>query len=237
MIGIIIILIVSWALLYLLQKKNLCVLGIFPIKKRVLQGILGFFFALLLNGLMVFIYSEIAQQTWSAQPSILISEIAVSFWFHLKSALYEELLFRGAILYILLARLKATYALLISSAAFGVYHWFSYGMLGGSIIPLVYIFVITGFMGYAWGYSYVKTKSIALALGMHLGWNYLTTLCLDGNPYGELVFASTGGSVLSNTMGTIISILKGIVPPIIVLVFVKYYTRNKKPKPVSTDFG
>ena len=228
MIVIIIILIVSWVLLYLFEKKDLRVLGFFPVTKRALQCILGLFFGVVLNGLLVFIHSEIAQQSWSLQSSIGVSEIALSFWYHLKSALYEELLFRGAILYILLSRLKTTYALLLSSAAFGIYHWFTYGLLGGNIIPLVYVFVITGFMGYAWGYSFVKTNSIALALGMHLGWNFLTTLCLDGNPFGELLFVSSGGNILSDPLELTVSTLKGIIPPIVVLLFVKYITKNKK---------
>ncbi len=228
MIGILIILIISWALLYLFEKKNLLVLGVYPFKTRILECIIGFFFSLVLNGLIVFIYSEITKQSWSLQSSIGVSEIALSFWYHLKSALYEELLFRGAILYILLSRLKTTYALLLSSAAFGIYHWFTYGLLGGNIVPLVYVFVITGFMGYVWGYSFVKTNSIALALGMHLGWNFLTTLCLDGNPFGELLFVSSGGNILSDPLELTVSTLKGIIPPIIVLLFVKYITINKK---------
>tara|TARA_R100000935_G_scaffold27288_1_gene47405 strand:- start:80177 stop:80881 length:705 start_codon:yes stop_codon:yes gene_type:complete len=228
MIGILIILILSWGLLYVFEKKDLRTLGPFPLTKRILQFITGLFFTLILNGIVVYIQSEISQRTWTLQPSIHISEIVLSFWYHLKSAVYEELLFRGAILYILLSRLKKTYALLISSAAFGVYHWFSYGMLGGNIIPMIYVFVITGFMGYAWGYSFVKTKSIALAVGMHLGWNFLVTLCLDAAPYGELLLAGTDEKILSGTTETVISIFKGILPPIGILLFVKYYTRNKK---------
>jgi len=228
MIGIIVILIVSWVLLYVFEKKNLGVLGGYHIKKRIFQFGVGVLFGLLLNGFAVFIHSKIAGQTWSIRPSIDISEIALSFWYHLKSALFEELVFRGAILYILLSRLKATYALLISAAAFGVYHWFSYGMLGGHIIPLVYVFVITGFMGYAWGYCFLKTKSIALALGIHLGWNFLTALCLDGSPYGELLFVSTDGKMLSETMGLIVSVIKGLAPPVVIVMFVKFFSRNKK---------
>ena len=83
-------------------------------------------------------------------------------------------------------------------------------------------------MGYAWGYCFVQTKSIVLALGIHLGWNFLTALCLEGSPYGELLWVSTDGKMLSETTGLIFSIAKGLVPPIVILMCVKYFTRNKK---------
>ena len=101
MIGIIAILLVSWGLLYLLQGKNLRVLGFLPISKRSIQFIIGFFFSLLLNGLIVWTQAEVLQLEWRLQDTVEISAIVQSLWYHFTSALTEELVFRGAILYIL----------------------------------------------------------------------------------------------------------------------------------------
>jgi membrane protease YdiL (CAAX protease family) len=49
-------------------------------------------------------------------------------WWTLFSVLYEELIFRGVVLYILIKRIGEVKAILISCIAFGIYHWFSYGL-------------------------------------------------------------------------------------------------------------
>ena len=203
-------------------------MGFLPISKRSIQFIIGFFFSLLLNGLIVWTQAEVLQLEWRLQDTVEISAIVQSLWYHFTSALTEELVFRGAILYILFTRFKTTYALLITAFAFGIYHWFSYGMLGGRLVPLIYVLITTGFIGYVWGYAFVKTKSIALAFGLHVGWNFLTTLCMEATPYGELIFESSGGITPSETTELLVPLAKGLLPPLIMLLFIKLYVRKTK---------
>ena len=53
--------------------------------------------------------------------------------------LYEELLFRGYLLYQAMRLLGARRAVLLDAAAFGVYHWFSYdeSSAGRFLLPLL----------------------------------------------------------------------------------------------------
>jgi membrane protease YdiL (CAAX protease family) len=39
-------------------------------------------------------------------------------------------------------------------------------------MPMVVVFIITGFMGWAWAFAFNKTNSMALPAGFHLGWNF-----------------------------------------------------------------
>ena len=78
-------------------------------------------------------------------------------WWNIKSVLYEELIFRGVLFYILIKKLGALKALIISSVAFGIYHWFTYEILG-NVPAMIYVFFFTGVVGMLYGYGYIKTR-------------------------------------------------------------------------------
>ena len=104
--------------------------------------------------------------------------------------LYEELIFRGVLLYILIKRLGVTKAILISAIAFGAYHWFSFNLLG-SWLAMIYVFIITGIMGLILAYAYAKTLSMYIAIGFHLGWNFVNGFVFSRGPIGNGVFIVT----------------------------------------------
>ena len=104
----------------------------------------------------------------------------------------------------------------ISSIAFGIYHWFSFGILG-SIIPMIVVFVGTGLMGYAWALSFSKTKSIAMPIGLHFGWNFTFNTVFSNGPLGNGILFSESNNIISDWF----SLIGLWVVPIIVLLFVK----------------
>jgi membrane protease YdiL (CAAX protease family) len=81
--------------------------------------------------------------------------------------LTEELVFRGAILYILISKIGSSRTILLSAILFGVYHWFSFGVIG-NLMAMLFVFIGTGLMGYAWALAFSKTNSIFLPFGLHL---------------------------------------------------------------------
>ncbi len=149
MIGLLVLLVISWGLLFLFEKKNLNAIGVVPTFQRLIQFFVGF--ALIVVICLILIYIE----TWvkSVQWEFLGTRYRVlyeAFVYHLRSALTEDLVFRGAALYILIQRLGARWAIWISAVCFGVYHVFSYGILEERWILIVYVVLVTGFAGYVW---------------------------------------------------------------------------------------
>jgi hypothetical protein len=216
MIGILILLAISWALLYLTERKSILALGIVPIRRRLQQFGIGFLLTSLLCISVQFLEVTLKSSEWHLNKEIdAVLILRMSFW-DLKSVITEELIFRGAILYILIRKLGTLKGMWISSIAFGIYHWFSFGILG-SIIPMIVVFVGTGLMGYAWALSFSKTKSIAMPIGLHFGWNFTFNTVFSNGPLGNGILFSESNNIISDWF----SLIGLWVVPIIVLLFVK----------------
>ncbi len=131
-----------------------------------------------------FLEKVLSSAEWTINDNMLSIELLQRFWWDFRSVLTEELLFRGALLYILIQRLGEKKAILISAIAFGIYHWFSFGIIG-NLVPMIVVFLGTGLMGYVWGLAFAKTRSILLPLGLHLGWNFTLNSMFSQGPLGE----------------------------------------------------
>ena len=227
MIGIIVILAISWLLLHFIQKQSLSVLGFWPLKKGMVQLVIGFVLIILIRFLFTFIESQLRAFEWTLNPNFQLSLAAKAFWYHLKSALTEELIYRGAALYILIQRIGDKKALWLSAIIFGVYHWFSYDLFGSGIVAMVYVLVITGLSGYVWAYTYFKTGSLMMPLGFHLGSNFLLTFYLPNQPYGELLYSITDVAVYNDWIELLIAFFPGLGPSLLTLFCVKFMLKRK----------
>ena len=226
MLGLLVIIVVSWVLLYFIEKENIEALGIIPYGKRIIQFLTGILFITLVILLNIYIENIFLKVDWKLQTSINYKMIFESCLYHFRSALTEDLVFRGAILYILINRLGAKWAIFISAFFFGVYHVFSYGMTGDSIFPILYVILVTGFTGYVWAYSFYKTKSIMLALGFHFGNNLVMTFFYPSQPFGELIFKELSRvNITSEWYGLLFFVFKGLFPSIMTLAFVELLSR------------
>ena len=211
MLGLLVFLLISWGLLYLTEKKNLNALGLIPSKDRLLQFVLGL--VILVLSCLVLIGIETAVQSVQWESTEFDFETFVqALYYHWRSALTEDLVFRGALLYILLQRLGSQRALWISAVCFGVYHLFSYGILEDRWILIAYVIVITGFTGYVWAYAFSKTRSMYLGLGFHMGYNLLMACFYEAQPYGELLFSEVSKQELLDPLASFYSIFRGLVP-------------------------
>ncbi len=112
---------------------------------------------------------------------------------NINSVLYEELLFRGYLLYQAVRWLGPRRGVLLGAAAFGIYHWFSYGVFG-SPVSMAFVFVLTGSFGLMLGLAFSKTKSIAAPIGLHLGWNTVAYLVFSGGPFGAGLLVPSHGA-------------------------------------------
>src|SRR5688500_7879100 len=189
MLGIIIQLILSWIIVFAIERKHLGVLGLAPSKQRIKE--LGLFFLVssicCALGFIIKIISN--DQVWHLNPKLSFMLVLEGFWWNLKSVLFEELIFRGVLLYILIRRLGSAYAMVISAAAFGIYHWFSYGIIGNPE-QMTYVFILTGMMGLLLAYAYNKTFSLYVPIAIHLGWNLVQNFIFSSGPIDDGIFIS-----------------------------------------------
>lgn len=187
MAGIIVQLIISWLIIWFFEKKNLGVLGLLPTEKRGLDFLLFFAITSICCTLGFFMKMVIDNQHWRVNPALSFSMAAEGARWNIISVLFEELIFRGVLLYILIKRMGASKAIFISAAAFGGYHWFSFQVFGNPV-QMVFVFFITGAMGLLLAYAYAKTLSLYLPIGIHFGWNLTQNFTFSDGPIGKGIF-------------------------------------------------
>jgi len=184
MLGIFIQLLVSWLLLWLFEKQGLEVFGFYPTRKR-LTGFALFFIITAICCSSDFIMRMIfARQQWQLNPKLTAGLIFSGLWWNIKSVLFEEFIFRGALMYILIKKLGATKAIIISSICFGIYHWFSHEVIGNPV-QMAITFVVTGTMGLLYAYAYAKTFSLYFPIAIHLGWNLTSSVIFSTGIIGD----------------------------------------------------
>lgn len=184
MLGILIQLLVSWLLLWLFEKKGLEVLGFYPTKKRLCCFALFFIITALCCSSDFLMRMAFAEQQWQLNPKLTAGLIASGVWWNVKSVLFEEFIFRGALMYIIIKKLGATKAIIISSIAFGIYHWFSHEVIGNPV-QMIITFLTTGLMGVVYAYGYAKTFSLYIPMAIHLGWNLTSSIVFSSSIIGD----------------------------------------------------
>jgi membrane protease YdiL (CAAX protease family) len=226
MIGILVAITISWLLLYSIEKKNILTLGFLPMVKRLKQFLIGFLVTGILCVLVQYLESYHKSSIWVLNDNIIGEIILKSFWWDFKSVLTEELIFRGALLYILIRKIGSKKSILISAIAFGIYHWLSYGVLG-NVMAMILVFIGTGLMGYAWAWAFSKTKSLMLPFGLHLGWNFIYNTIFSKGPLGESFLISQGGKELTDWTSLLNFVTGLVLVPILILIYVKCFVKDE----------
>lgn len=189
MIGIIVQLAISWLLIWIFEKKDLGVLGLRPTQKRLAD----FFLFLIITALCCasgFFMRMNFGERWILNPVLTWKLVAEGAWWNIKSVLFEELIFRGVLLYILIKRSGVLKGIVISAVAFGIYHWFSFELFGNTS-GMITTFLITGTMGLVYAYGYAKSFSIYIPSAIHLGWNFTQGFVFSQGPVGNGIFVAT----------------------------------------------
>jgi CAAX protease family protein len=225
MVGIVVQLCISWLVVWLLERKNLSVLGFYPSKRHLIDFILFFCIAAACCSVGFLMKIYFSGQAWQLNPDLSARLILNGIWWNVKSVLFEELIFRGVLLYILIKRIGFLKGIIISSIAFGIYHWFSFGVFG-SIVPMIVTFLMTATMGLLLAYGYSKTFSLYIPIAIHLGWNLTQTFIFSQGPIGHGLFISTTGNSF-RTDSYFIFILVTFLPIVLVLLVSFLLIKNK----------
>jgi len=222
MVGIIIILIISWLLLWVVEKKNLSVLGFTPTKNRLANFCVGFFMTGLLCAVYHYIKVVVVHNFWMLNPKLSGANLINSTWWIIKSVLFEELLFRGALLYMVMKKLGSRWGCLLSAGAFGVYHWFSYGAFGNPIQMLM-ILLMTGLFGWVLAKAYDATKSLYLPIAFHLGWNVVNILVFSNGPLGAQLLVRANDNQAQGLVSLLIFLFQMLALPLFGYLYIRKY--------------
>jgi len=195
MLGVLVVFVLSWLLLWLFTKEPINVLGIIPNGRRLREFSIGLILMALFCAINLLGQSYFKEFSYVRNPDYGFWESLEGVWWTFKAALFEELIFRGAILYILIKKIGINWACIISAIAFGIYHWFSYQMFGRGIIPMIYVFLLTGAAGWMFAYAFAKTKSIFAPLGLHFGWIVISIVVFSEGPLGNSLFVIEGKAI------------------------------------------
>jgi uncharacterized protein len=230
MLGIIVQLAISWALLWFIARKDLSVLGFRPTTSRLLQFVFFLFISVVCCASGFLMKKYFGNQQWHVNPGMSMNLLWEGLLWNIRSVLFEELIFRGAILYLLMWKLGNRKAIFISAVAFGVYHWFSYGILG-QVVPMIVFFIITGLMGLLLAYAYSKTLSLYIPIAIHLGWNFTQGFLFSDGPIGNGILVRDDPTGF-RTNSLIVYILVTALP--LLALFVTDFLLIKKLRPKNT---
>lgn len=194
MIGIAILLLLSFFLLRYFGQRLPQALGIVPNKTRLWHLFSGMLLALLFHIVLNFSIAGAVQNPYRINPSYGIADFLEALAYVLRSVLYEELLFRGALLFLLSRKAGAHMAVLLSATAFGIYHWFAWEAWG-NLPQMLAVFLMTGSMGWVLALAYVRTRTIYLPFALHLGGNLANTILFSKD-------AAIGGQWLLKSFAT-----------------------------------
>ncbi len=232
MAGLIVELIISWLLLWLFFKKGLLLLGIIPTQSRIFNLFSGLLIAAVCCTLYYLSFVFFTTNRWTMNHGFTGQKLLTSSWWTLNSVLYEELIFRGALLYILIKKLGARTACIISAIGFGVYHWFTSGALGNPL-QMTIIFIMTGIWGAMFAIAFARTKSLYLPIGLHFGWNFISTVVFSQGPLGKQLLVISGGQKLGGALSGIVFIFQVVAVPLLTYWYLNWLAKRQK-LPVDT---
>jgi len=191
MFGIAIELLLSFILLKYLAKRDLGVLGLWPSKKRTYHLLLGLVVPILFFFIFNFGVAYLVGNPYRANMGVSLSQVISAIAFIARSVVYEELLFRGALLWLLARRFGMEKAVFASAVVFGCYHWFAWNAFGNPVKMAIILFT-TGSIGYILALAFVRTGSMYLSLGLHFSSNLCTMLIFptSGQTFKPLLLKS-----------------------------------------------
>jgi hypothetical protein len=231
MLGIAVEILASYLLLLIFARTSRDPLGLVLSNKRAVSFCLALLLSAIVCSAQQFAAAAISSTSWELSETYSWKRFADGCWYMIKSVLYEELLFRGALLFLLIRSIGDIKASAISAVAFGIYHWFTMGDWGNPV-QLAFIFVITSVAGFAFAFSFAKSKTIWTPIALHLGWNIVQSIVFSNPQFGTQALVMVG-EPQNGLLSMLVSVTFYLaVFPGSVILFVKYrYSTHMNGKP------
>jgi len=93
----------------------------------------------------------------------------------------------------------------------------------------VYVLLSTGLFGLMLAMAFSRTGSLALPVGLHLGWNLVTNLLFSNGPLGAGLLLAANGTARLKAFGTAGTLLKDLLPLVLVAGVCWYLRRRPVP--------
>jgi uncharacterized protein len=178
---------ISWVLIWFFEKRDLSVLGLTPTKERLKYFIFLFIVTSLFSTLAFLLRMYFAKEEYTISPSLTFTSVLREMWYQFRTVLTEELLCRGALLYILIKKIGRFKAVILSSIFFAVLHWLNQGVWG-NLMQMTIVFTFTFTMGLLLAYAYARTFSLLIPLAIHYGWNLTQNYIFPDTDTGNHIF-------------------------------------------------
>ena len=204
-------LLISWLIIWLFTKANLSVLGLTPTTERLKYFAILFIVSGILSSTTFILRMYFAEEKYILTSKLTLDSILLETWYQFRTVMTEELICRGALLYILIKKIGQTKAIIISSVFFAVLHWIN-GGVWGNLIQMTIVFLFTFAMGLLLAFSYAKTFSLLIPFAIHFGWNLVQNFIFPGSTTGNHIF------ILS------------VPPPTVTISYLSFYTMLLLPK-------
>ena len=187
MLQLIVLFAISWVLIWLFEKGNLSVLGLTPTKDRLRYFTILFIISAVLSATTFLLRMYFAREEYAVSQSLTAKSMLLETWYQFRTVLTEELICRGALLYILIKKIGQTKAVIISSIIFAILHWINAGVWG-NVTQMIIVFTFTFSMGLLLAYSYARTFSLLIPFAIHYGWNLTQNYIFPDTPTGNHIF-------------------------------------------------
>jgi membrane protease YdiL (CAAX protease family) len=106
---------------------------------------------------------------WLRTPGVGLGQALHGAWLYLAVAFAEETLFRGYLFQRSVRGMGVTATQVVFAAAFALAHWSNPGMAGATKLWATVNIALAALL---LGFCYLRTGSLALPIGVHLGWNW-----------------------------------------------------------------
>ena len=178
---------ISWLIIWLFEKGNLSVLGLSVTKERLKYFTVLFILSAIFSATAFLFRMYFAKEEYTISQSLTTKSILLEIWYQFRTVLTEELLCRGALLYIMIKKLGQTKAIIISSIIFALLHWINSGVWG-NLTQMAIVFTFTFAMGLLLAYSYARTFSLLIPFAIHYGWNLTQNFIFPNTATGNHIF-------------------------------------------------
>ena len=126
MIGLVVVILLTWLFLKYVVNEPISVLGIAPTSQRLRELTVGITFMAIVGFINFLWQADVKEITYAVSEDYSFFDFLWGSFWVFRSVLFEELLFRGVLLFLLIKYVGIFKGCLFSAITFGVYHWFRY---------------------------------------------------------------------------------------------------------------